>query len=161
MDEQRENAIYEEYQPKVYRFLYGKLGNKYDAEDLCANVFVKVLTHLDSFDPSRASVSTWIYNITRNTLYDYYRTHKVHGELDENLTDQSDFTEDLCDEETLEELAAALASLDENQRDVILFHYYQHLTLKEVAARMDFSYSYIKLLHNNAVQNLQRIMKRA
>ena len=60
--------IYEEFQPKVRAYVRGKIHDPHDAEDLVSAVFMKVVQKLDSYDPAKASVSTWVYTIARNRL---------------------------------------------------------------------------------------------
>jgi len=149
--------IYETYKSKVYGYLLSKVGNVQDAEDLCGDVFVKIYAHLDTFDDSKSSLSTWIYNITRNTLYDHFRTSYTASEIDEEYAQVGDFVDDICNDETIQSLADALEKLGERDRDIILLHYYRGDTLKTIAERMDISYSYAKVLHNNALENLKKL----
>ena len=150
--------IFQQYHDKVLRYINGKVSNSALAEDLCSDVFMKVYEKLDSFDDSKASVSTWIYTIARNTLYDYFRTRHVSEELDEEIRDESDIENSVCNEETLGELANALKMLDERCRDLILLQYYGHNTLKDIAERMNISYSYAKILHKKALDQLKNLM---
>ena len=151
MTEQEKAAIYTDYSSKVLGYITGKVNDRYLAEDLCSDVFLKVYEKIDTFDPAKASISTWIFTITRNRLTDYFRTRHVSGELDETLTDDTSFEDEVCNNDMLDSLADALETLDERQRDIIIFHYYSGMTLKEVADRMGISYSYVKLLHNSAL----------
>jgi len=148
--------LYSEYHGKVYSYLVSKLCNKENAEDLCSDVFVKIYSHLDEFDSTQASVSTWIYSITRNTLYDYYRTSHELAELDENTSEEGLLEDSICSDETLEELAAALKTLSEKERDLILLYYYGGNSLKETADKIGISYSYAKALHSTALKNLRK-----
>ena len=152
------NRIYMEYQPKILRYFYYKTSNRDLSEDLCSDVFMKLMKKADTFDDSKASVSTWIYTIARNTLYDYFRTRHVSEELDEEIRDESDIENSVCNEETLGELANALKMLDERCRDLILLQYYGHNTLKDIAERMNISYSYAKILHKKALDQLKNLM---
>jgi len=158
MTDQEKNDIYVEYQPKVYSFVYSKLQNKYDSEDMTADIFVKIFSKLDSFDESKSSLSTWIFTITRNTLYDYYRTNHISaGEVDETFKDDSTSIEDeVCNDESLDQLADALENLPERERDLVLLYYYKGKTLKEIADSMGISYSYVKIIHNNALSLLRK-----
>ena len=155
MTEAQKTQIYADFSPKVMGYILHKVDKRQLAEDLCADVFVKVYESLGTFDETKASLSTWIYTITRNTLIDYYRTHRVFDEVPETLTANESIEDDLIRDEMLEALADALEKLDVRQRDLILFHYYRGLTLKEIGERMGISYAYVKLLHNNALQNLR------
>lgn len=154
--QERKEAVYREYYPKIHRYIAGKVGNSQEAEDLVSDVFLKVCQHWDTFDESKASVSTWVYTIARNAVIDYYRTHRLHTELPETLTDDSSMEDDLAHRETLTSLASALETLEERQRDIIILRYWKGMTLKDIAARMKLSYTYIKVLHNDALRKLQR-----
>lgn len=147
--------VYLDYRDKVRRYISGKVRNIHDIEDLTSDVFVKVYEKLEKFDGEKASVSTWVYTITRNTVIDFYRTNKTCEELPETLVSDDGVDENVIKEESLSELCDALESLDERLRDLIIFHYYKGLTLKEIAEKMSISYSYAKLLHNNALAKLK------
>ena len=148
------NQIYEEYHTKVLRYINSQVNDYYLAEDLCSDVFVKVYEKLDTFDDKKASISTWVFTITRNRLIDYYRTRKVMVEIPETLTYDEDYSD--IDDEMLEKLAEALDKVDERSKKLIIMHYYEGKTLKEVAELMDISYPYAKILHKKALFNLKR-----
>ena len=148
--------IYRDYHGKICGYIRSKINSAQDAEDIAADVFVKVFEKLDSFDESKASLSTWIYTITRNTLTDYFRTRKVFAEIPETLEDDSSVEDDVCSAEMLEILAKALEALDERERDIIILRFYSGKTLKEIAAQMGISYAYVKVLQNKALGNMRK-----
>lgn len=153
MTEQEKTKLYEDYALKVRNFILSKVNDFNLAEDLTSEVFLKVYSNISSFDEKKASLSTWIFTITRNLLIDYYRTRKIHVELPEDLTYDEEVN--ICDEENLEILKKGLKSLSEKERDVIILHYYSKLTLKDAAVKMGISYAYVKILHNNALGKLK------
>lgn len=157
--EEYKAELYIKYQKKVLSYLNGKVNNITLAEDLCADVFLKVYEKLDTFDEEKASISTWIFTITRNLLTDYFRTRKVYDEIPEELSDSSSIEENLCNEEMLDTLATALEKLDERERDIIIFHYYSGMTLTAIAERMGISYAYVKVLHNKALSNMKKLFQ--
>ncbi|MBQ0059539.1 MAG: RNA polymerase sigma factor, partial [Lachnospiraceae bacterium] len=130
--EEYKSQLYAEYYKKVLAYLNGRVNDYYLAEELASDVFLKVFEKLDKFDDTKASVSTWIFTITRNTLIDYFRTRRVHSEIPEDISTESDIEENYCKNEMLETLADALESLPERERDLIILHYYSGQTLKEV-----------------------------
>ena len=152
-----QSQIYEDYHMKVLRYIQGQVNDYYLAEDLCSDVFVKVYEKLGSFDEKKASISTWIFTITRNTLIDYYRTRKVTSEIPENLVYEDDGSD--VDDESLEKLAKGLENLDERSRNLIIKHYYEGKTLKEVAEELGISYAYSKILHQKALFLLKNYIK--
>ena len=143
--------IYLEYRDKICSYIRGKVENYHDAEDLTAQVFEKVYSKLDSFDETKASLSTWIYTIARNTVTDFYRTRRIHAGYDEAY----ELAAPEQDRDILEELADALQTLKERERDLILLHYYKGLTLKEVADKMGMSYINAKVIHKKALAGLR------
>ena len=75
--------IYDQYSGKVMGYIAARVQRRADAEDLCADVFEKAFRKKDAFDESKASISTWIFTITRNTVIDYFRRNKIMDEPDE------------------------------------------------------------------------------
>lgn len=153
---EKRDAIYRDCYPKVRRYIAARVQDPFEAEDLTQEVFVKVFQKLDSFDEGKASVSTWVYAIAKHTLIDHYRAARRHDELPETIPTGDDLEEALCREDTLAALAAALRSLDERRRDIIILRYDRGLTLREIAQRMQLSYSYVKALHSSALQSLKK-----
>ena len=152
----QKEQIYMEYRDKVARYVAGKVGDIQEREDLVSSVFLKVFQNLDTFDRERASLSTWIYTITHSTVLNHYRGMRPVQELNEELADPSERLEiHLLSEEMLERLARALEELDRRQRDLILLHYYENRTLKQIAALMQMSYANAKVIHQKALSRLR------
>ena len=143
--------LYAEFFPKVSAYVGGKVDNPHDAEDLVSQVFEKVYGTLNTFDETKASLSTWIYTVTRNTVTDYYRTRRIHASYDEAY----ELPAPEKDRDVLDTLADALMTLKERERDLILLHYYKGLTLKEVADKMGMSYINAKVIHKKALSGLK------
>ena len=144
--------IYEEFQPKVRAYVRGKIHDPHDAEDLVSAVFMKVVQKLDTFEPAKASVSTWVYTITRNTVTDYFRTRRSMVAFEDYMVNEvpSEMTDD-----ALGGLADALLTLKEKERDLIVLHYYTGHTLKTVAEMMGMSYINAKVIHKKALAALR------
>ena len=152
-----QSQIYEDYHMKVLRYIQGQVNDYHLAEDICSDVFLKVYEKIDTFNEKKASISTWIFTITRNTLIDYYRTRKVTTEIPEDLTYEDD--DSTVDEEALEKLAKGLENIDERSKKLIIKHYYENKTLKEIAEDLGISYAYAKILHQKALFSLRKYLK--
>ena len=151
--------IYDLYSGKVMGYIAARVQRRADAEDLCADVFEKAFRKREAFDESKASISTWIFTITRNTVIDHYRRNRPAEELDENLSDDRELDENLLNTETLSELAGALRALPEEMRDLIVLRYYDGKPLTEVAEIMGLSYGAVKLRHQSALAKLRNAMR--
>ncbi|MCR5603655.1 MAG: sigma-70 family RNA polymerase sigma factor [Lachnospiraceae bacterium] len=153
-----EEKLYEEYHDKVFGYIFNHTSHKEDAEDLTNDVFLKAFRSLNSFDESKASVSTWIFTIMRNTLTDHFRRGHISEELDEDFVSSDDIEGSYLRKETLEELADALKELPQEQRDIIILKYYDGLSLTEISEKLDISYGMIKVKHKNALFSMQKLL---
>ena len=152
----QKEAIYRDYHDKVFGYVISKVLNVENAEDITSEIFLKIYEKLDTFDESKASISTWIYTVTRNTMTDYYRTRKVFDEVAEEVPDEtSTIEEEICNAEMLDVLAEALKTLEERERDIIILHYYKGMNLKDIGEQLGISYAYVRILHNKALSNLR------
>ena len=152
------NQIYTEYSGKVMGYIRARVRSSADAEDLHSEVFEKILKKIEGFDPSKASLNTWIFTVTRNTVIDHFRRTKPTEELDENLSDNIEPDENLLNSEMLGELAAALRKLPQQLMDIIVLRYYDGKPLTEIASMMNLSYGAVKLRHQNAVLMLKQAL---
>ena len=147
--------IYEKYKDKVFAYIKNHVNSIEDAEDLCSDVFVKIYSKIDTYDESKASISTWIYSMTSNTVIDFYRTNHIHSEIPEDLAEEGSLIEDeVLNNENLEALAKALRQLPQEQMDIIVLRYYKGFTLQEIADKMKLSYGVTKLRHREALGKL-------
>jgi len=147
--------IYAAYREKVLAYLTKRTENPEDAKDLCSDVFAEILRCLPKYDPEKASLSTWIYQITRFTYIDYLRKRRQNRPLNEQLADENDLTENYIKKETLERLAAALLTLKQEERDIIVLRYYNGRSLTEISRLTGISYGMVKVKHNKALRMLR------
>ena len=148
-------TLYREYSGKVSGYVFSKLRDTKDTEDLVSEVFLKVYEKYNTFDAGRASLSTWIYTITKNTVTDYLHKNRTYSELPDDLSEDGCLDDGILREESLRELGKALSKLDERLRTLIIFRYYKQMSLKEIAQRLGISYAYVKILHKSALQALR------
>ncbi len=161
MNKQDIELIYTQYCDKVSRFVRSKIHYPNDVEDIVQTVFLKVYSNLDKYDEIKASFSTWIYIITRNTVYDYLKDKRDHPviELIENTVDSAEEPDDsLLNQEALEELARALQKLPQNQRDIIILIYYKNLDRRKVAEMFGMTYGQVRYLHDKAMKRLGKLL---
>ena len=64
--------VYDAHAVGIYRFLYARVGNHPDAEDLTAQVFVRAVEQLDT-DREPGQVAAWLYRVAHNAAADYWR----------------------------------------------------------------------------------------
>ena len=154
--------IYLEYREKVFRYVRGKVRNLADAEDVTSEIFWRVLSSLDSYDEEKATLSTWIYTITHNTVCNYYRERSKRAlSIDENAlcSDTDDVMSEIENEILKENLAIALETLTEREQDIIVLYYYHEIPLRDIAIKMGITYSNAKFIKHQAIGKLRHAMK--
>ena len=156
MNEQSKAELYAAYRDKVLAYLMNRTACREDAEDLCEEVFAEAFRCLPRYDPARASLSTWLFQITRFTLIDYFRTKHPSEPIPEDLAAADDPAEAFLKRETLDRLAAALRALEPQERDIIVLRYYKGQTLTEVSRLTGISYGMVKVKQKKALDRLRR-----
>ena len=129
--------VYEKYFSDIYNFIYGQILHRERAEDLVSDVFVKAMTNYERFDPSRASVRTWLTNIARNTLIDDYRKNSIRKSV--SLDDEDNYTEPsyedeykILKEDDEREVYRILSLLSESERELAGMIYFQNMKNNEI-----------------------------
>jgi RNA polymerase sigma-70 factor (ECF subfamily) len=154
--------IYERYQPAVYRYVYFRVGDEPSAEDLTATVFVRVVEKLDSYRHKGRPLLAWLYTIARNVVIDHHRRSgsSTVVPLDQELVDESRSVERAVDQWlTQRQLAAAMADLTEEQRQVIILRFIEGMTCKEVGRVLDKSTGAVKSLQHRGLAALARVLE--
>jgi RNA polymerase sigma-70 factor, ECF subfamily len=127
--------LYDLYVQSIYAFIVHRVSNRQTAEDLTSDVFMKALEAMPRFNPDRASFRTWIYQIARNRVIDYYRTHKQTIDLDAAMTvpAASDASGNLEAADNRALLQKLLGQLPEEHRELVIMRIWDELSYKEIA----------------------------
>jgi RNA polymerase sigma-70 factor (ECF subfamily) len=141
-------ALFEHYAPRLKGYL-GRLGLEPGrAEDLAQEVMVTVWRKADSFDRNKATVSTWIYRIARNRRIDLFRRERTatldadDPQLSPEALPQPDAGLETAQREV--QVAAALADLPVEQRDMVRAAFYEDLSHSEIAERFGLALGTVK-----------------
>ena len=127
--------LYEEQAQPLYAFLSYRTGDRVLAEDLLADTFERALRARRRFDPRRASEKTWLYAIALNCLRDHVRRNAALDRALERTPVRvgDDSYEALEHIESRDDLGKALASLSEEEREVVSLRYGADLTVPEIS----------------------------
>ncbi len=92
--------LWQDFSEALYGFILKRVGDPDDSQDILQDVFIKIHTHLDTLQ-DQERVSSWIYQITRNTIVDYHRQRHKHFnvdeiELSENFEAEPDVAQELA-----------------------------------------------------------------
>lgn len=146
------DTLYDLYFPKVYNYVYMKLQDRAEAEDLVQDVFVSVIESLESYE-GRSSLLCWTFSITKNMLKNLYRTRKqnshffadAEGQCRNNFPKNVRTPLDQLEyKEFLEKWHDNIGKLPQNSRKIFYLKHFNGLSIKEIARKTDKSEGAVK-----------------
>ncbi len=148
-------GIYDTHAPRIYRYIYHRLGNRALAQDLTSEVFVRFLRSGTAPD----NLTAFLYRIAHNLVVDYLRRNPTVLSLDETAVadraDPTDFAEAEMERATLRR---AIARLTPEQQQVIVLKFVEDLTNDEIAQTLGKSAGAVKALQHRALQTLRDLL---
>lgn len=156
--------IYDQYVDRIYAYIYHRVGQAEQAEDLTGQVFMRMLEAIRTGQGWKTSFSGWLYRIAHNLVIDFYRRRSRASFVDIDEAPPIVATGDEPARQVQarldrEDLRAALNQLTEEQAQVITLRFLEDLSIAEVAAIMGKNEGAIKALQYRAVLALRRIMQ--
>ena len=149
--------VYDQHVVGIYRFIYARVGNHPDAEDLTAQVFVRAVEQLDT-EREHAQVAAWLYRVAQNATADYWRAfyrlpvvgvdHVAPGW--EPADDARPHVEP--DEGTRARVEALLRRLPQQYRRVLELRFLERLSVAETASAMGITNGNARVLQYRALR---------
>lgn len=154
--------LYDAYVERVSRYVFFRVSEEGDMEDLVAQVFLKAWENLDRYKVGSSPFIAWLYTIARNLVIDHYRTKKDTLPLDEALSLPSDM--ELPDQQAqirfdLEAMRDALQALSKDQQQVLILKYIAGLPNDSIAKIMNKQEGTIRGLQMRGLQTLAKYMR--
>ena len=151
--------IFDHFHLPIYRYIASRVHRPADAEDLTQLVFVKALEALPRYEARGIPFGGWLFRLARNTVIDHVRTRHEHADLDaavgQPVRDAGPDEMTVARQE-LDEVAVALASLTDEQRDAIALRFFAGLSAREAAEVMGKQEGTIRGLQFRAIAALRR-----
>ena len=154
------SSIYSENYDAVYRYIYGRLGRREEAEDLASQVFLEALQSIDSFRDMGRPLVAWLFGIARNLANSTARRSKRARRTDspvEEIESGVTVLPDGLSSYSLD-LIAGLDGLTKDQRETLVLRFYAGLSAKEVARVLGKSEQAVYALQVRAIASLRRLI---
>jgi RNA polymerase sigma-70 factor (ECF subfamily) len=149
--------VWETFHTPLQQFIRQRVSDETAAEDLLQDVFLDIHQHIDTLRDVK-KLQSWIYQVTRHAIIDYYRSRRATATLEEPET--SRLPEELPDEDIVTELLpcvrAMVLGLPTRDRQALILTEYQGLTQKELAERLGLSLSGAKSRVQRAREKLRQ-----
>jgi RNA polymerase sigma-70 factor, ECF subfamily len=146
--------LYERYVTPVYNYVFYRMSNRAEAEDMTARVFYQALTHLDRYVHRGAPFSAWLFRIAHNLVANWYRdrqsrqTFSLDGAVLERASEEEGLDDQASNREEVRELRAAVARLSPDRQQLLVLKYAQGMSNAEVGEITGRSEGAVKaLLH--------------
>lgn len=161
-DQQALAALYDEYQPRIYRYVLYRVGDVPLAEDLTAEVFIAMVKGIRTYEERERPFLAWLYTIAGNTIKMHRRRpHHKWLPLPETLTDDTADPVELAHTRLgHHHLIAAIPHLTEAQQQVILLKFVEGFSNAEIGAFLGITEGAVKSLQHRALAALQRVLVR-
>lgn len=157
--------IYDLYVTPIYRFIYFKVSNQQDAEDLTSEVFLKVWQYATETEDVIENFRALIYKIARNSIIDFYRSRAKSDmpQSDEVLSAipderQQSFLKQIEIKLDISNIELVLKKVKDEYRDVIVLRYIEGLSIKEIAKILDKSNGSVRVLLHRALHVIKEII---
>lgn len=137
-------ALMERHKAAVYGYLLSLTGRPDAADDLFQEVFLKLVRNPAAYG-EREKFKAWLFTVVRNAAMDYFRRGSARAEVplegdgdrpgpaDYAVSPEPEPDRAAADRELGARIAAALAGLSEDQREVFYLRHYSGLSFREIA----------------------------
>lgn len=153
--------LYERYIDRVYAYIYHRVGNAQDTEDLTARTFYRALDKLHTYEDRGLPFSAWLFRIAHNLVANWHRdrgrrrflsldklwSHSKEGDTPEEQVER---------EENHAALWDAIARLPEDRRNLLLYKFGSRLSNLEIGELLQKSESAIKSLYFRTLATLRK-----
>ncbi len=160
-DVQSFEALISLFKSRIFSYCLRMIEDHFVAEDLTQEIFLKVYRNINDYDWTKASLSTWIYSITRNTCLNYLRDKEKHqhqvingdfSEIGVKTEDPYLFLEDkLC-------LVRALNKLAPEDKELVIMKDYLDLKYRDIGQILQMPTGTVKSLLHGIRARLRKIL---
>ncbi|MCR5833939.1 MAG: sigma-70 family RNA polymerase sigma factor [Selenomonadaceae bacterium] len=163
-DEFAFEELYEYFFPRVYNFIYARLKNVADADDVTSTVFLKMNENLERYDPSKAAFSTWLFRIATNGIIDHTRHADRNNEteweefFDPAAPSYEEPEAKMMTGETNRELLLALDKLNERERRIIELKFWGDMDTRGIAETLDMTETNVRVTLHRATGKLKKFL---
>ena len=154
----RFEQVYGEHVVGIYRFVYARVGNRPDAEDLTAQVFVRAVEQLDTTREPR-QIAAWLYRVAQNAIADHWRAfYRLPVIGVDHVAPGWEPADDVGrrpiepDDRASARVQALLGTLPDRYRRVLELRFLQRLSVAETAESMGITNGNAKVLQYRALR---------
>jgi len=154
-------SLYEQYYDRIVRYIFVRINDQSEAENLGGEVFLRALQSLDSYRGRPGQMIAWLFSIARNLVVDYLRKVSKRKEISIDgveVPDKLNVEEVVERKLEVERLSQALKQVTPAQREVIGLRFFAGLSSDEVGKMLGKSSGAVREMQRAAIQALRKQM---
>jgi len=153
--------LYEQYVDRIYNYIYYRVSNVHDAEDLTSRTFYRALSHLQAYEDRGTPFSAWLYRIAHNLIANWHRDRgrRPLVALDELIvrSQASERPEEMAEsEDNTLLLREGMRKLDPTRQELLVLKFSEGLSNAEIGEIMGRSEGAIKSLYHRTLLSLRK-----
>jgi RNA polymerase sigma-70 factor (ECF subfamily) len=156
--------LYNAYVHDIYRYILYRVGSSETAQDLTAEVFLRVVEGLVRYQDRQIPLLAWLYRIAHARVIDYYRHAKRVGEQADletvELSADDDLDSDLMLTFHQQKIREAIGKLPADQQQVILLRFIEGYNIQQTASVLGKSIGAVKMIQRRALQAMNLELSR-
>ena len=155
--------LYELHVEKIYNYIYYRVGNRHDAEDLTARVFYRALNHIPRYNQKGKPFAAWLYRIAHNLIANWHRDHNRRQMVAlENLSlsgDKQEMPHHAAERNNESEiLLEAIKKLPPERQKLLTLKFIERMSNAEIGEIMGRSEGAIKSLYHRTLVSLKELL---
>lgn len=155
--------LYELYVDKIYSYIYYRIGNHQEAEDLTAKVFFRALNHIANYKNKGSPFAAWLYRIAHNLVANWHRDHKRRQEVGlDQVTlkrDKQESPQQAAERRNGQDiLLEAIQKLPPERQELLTLKFTERMSNAEIGRVMGRSEGAIKSLYHRTLVSLKELL---
>jgi RNA polymerase sigma-70 factor, ECF subfamily len=156
-DVQEFQTFYQENLGLIYRYVYSKVGNREEAEDLTSQIFIKAIRGVDT-QRGPQSIQKWLFQVARTTIADYWRVYyrvslnSLEELLEGGWEGPAEAEPAIVSSRPIESVQRILQALPDHYREVLTCRFLLNLSIRDTALRLGLTEANVKVLQFRALK---------
>ena len=163
-DKKAVSRLYQAYIQPIFEYIDYRVGSETIAEDLTADVFLRMVRALPEYRYTGAPFGAWLLRIAANRVIDFYREKRVvvsDSILENFRSNDPDPYDQVAKAAERSHLREAMRNLSEDYQTVLILRFAEDLPHIEVASIMGKSIEAVRILQHRALKALAKLMRQS
>ncbi len=161
-DEYAYAYLYDNYSKALFGVITHTVFNTEEAEDILQTVFVKIWNNIQSYNPEKGRLYTWMLNIARNAVIDYSRSKQgqINAKIHESENIENDINKQYFSYANYDDLEIKnlLKELNKDHQTILNMAYYEGYTQVEISNKLNLPLGTVKTKVKQAITILRKII---